>query len=92
MGGGPDKEHLLITLWDPEPKHITAEIKRRFPYFDITYVQLSRADSGWGSGSTKGVSPGMLFPPRAAAVVTSRWWWAWKVAASLWRLVQRRIP
>ena len=41
MGGGPDKEHLLIVLWDPEPKQITAEIKRRFPYIDITYLQLA---------------------------------------------------
>ncbi|OQU93754.1 D-isomer specific 2-hydroxyacid dehydrogenase, NAD binding domain-containing protein [Cladophialophora immunda] len=41
MGGGPDKEHLLIVLWDPEPKDLTAEIKRRFPYFDVTYYQLN---------------------------------------------------
>jgi len=51
MGGGPDKEHLLIAMWFPEPKHIIAEIKRRFPYFDITYFQfdmpkLALADRG----------------------------------------------
>jgi hypothetical protein len=40
MGGGPDKEHLLIALWDPEPVHITSEIKRRFPHIEVTYVQL----------------------------------------------------
>ena len=40
MGGGPDKEHLLIALWDPEPVHFTSEIKRRFPYIDINYVQI----------------------------------------------------
>ncbi|KIX01634.1 uncharacterized protein Z518_09360 [Rhinocladiella mackenziei CBS 650.93] len=44
MGGGPDKEHLLITMWEPEPKHITAELKRRFPYFDITYIPVQRKE------------------------------------------------
>ena len=51
MGGGPDKEHLLIVLWDPEPKHITAELKRRFPYFDITYVQLSMQSKPFADNS-----------------------------------------
>ncbi|KIV85712.1 hypothetical protein PV11_01373 [Exophiala sideris] len=42
MGGGPDKEHLVIAHWDPEPKHETSLIKQLFPYIDITYVQVSR--------------------------------------------------
>ncbi|EXJ88460.1 hypothetical protein A1O1_05390 [Capronia coronata CBS 617.96] len=41
MGGGPDKEHVLITLFDPEPKDITGELRRRFPHFEVTYVQVS---------------------------------------------------
>jgi hypothetical protein len=45
MGGGPDKEHVLITLGDAEPKHITAMLKQQFPHFDITYFQVSR-DTG----------------------------------------------
>ncbi|KAJ9500785.1 hypothetical protein H2202_004001 [Exophiala xenobiotica] len=45
MGGGPDKEHVLITLGDAEPKHITATLKQQFPHFDITYFQVSR-DTG----------------------------------------------
>jgi hypothetical protein len=60
MGGGPDKENLLIILWEPEPTHITAEIKRRFPYFDITYFQLDNSSSPWGGDSTKGVPTGEL--------------------------------
>lgn len=43
MGGGPDKEHLLIVHWDPEPKHTTAHIKQQFPYIDITYIQVSKS-------------------------------------------------
>lgn len=62
MGGGPDKEHLLIVLWEPEPKHITAEIKRRFPYFDITYIQLDLSSNPWGGAMTKGVSTGKCCP------------------------------
>ena len=42
MGGGPDKEHLIIAHWDPEPKGETSLIKQLFPYIDITYVQVSR--------------------------------------------------
>ncbi|KIW56465.1 hypothetical protein PV05_05124 [Exophiala xenobiotica] len=45
MGGGPDKEHVLITLGDPEPKHITGMLKQQFPHFDITYFQVS-GDTG----------------------------------------------
>ncbi|KIV95626.1 hypothetical protein PV10_03256 [Exophiala mesophila] len=41
MGGGPDKEHLLIVLWDAEPKHITDSIRSRWPHIEITYFQLN---------------------------------------------------
>ncbi|OCT48959.1 hypothetical protein CLCR_05293 [Cladophialophora carrionii] len=58
MGGGPDKEHLLIALWEPEPKHITAEIKRRFPYIEITYLELELSSNPWGGDMTKGVPTG----------------------------------
>lgn len=48
MGGGPDKEQLLIALWDPEPVHFTSEVKRRFPNVEINYVQIpSPAASSW---------------------------------------------
>jgi hypothetical protein len=40
MGGGPDKEHMVIVLWDEEPKQVTDEIKRRFPYINVTYFCL----------------------------------------------------
>jgi hypothetical protein len=40
MGGGPHKESLLITLWDPEPKAIITEIHRRFPHYEVTYFQI----------------------------------------------------
>ncbi|KIW87747.1 uncharacterized protein Z519_11721 [Cladophialophora bantiana CBS 173.52] len=55
MGGGPDKEHLLIVLYEPEPKHLTAEIKRRFPYFDITYFQLNVMLGRHGGEASKSV-------------------------------------
>jgi hypothetical protein len=48
MGGGPDKETVLIVLWDPEPEAITAMLKRQFPHFDITYLQVApRAGVSW---------------------------------------------
>lgn len=59
MGGGPDKEHLVIALWDPEPTHITDEIKRRWPHIEITYVQLASPISFKDVGDQ--VPPGMLF-------------------------------
>ena len=40
MGGGPDREHMLIVLRSPEPKGLTAKIKERFPYIDVTYFQI----------------------------------------------------
>ena len=41
MGGGPDKEHMVIVLWEPEPTAQIAELKRRFPYITITYINAS---------------------------------------------------
>ncbi|EXJ78163.1 hypothetical protein A1O3_09324 [Capronia epimyces CBS 606.96] len=52
MGGGPDRENVLITLFDPEPKDTIAELKRRFPYFDITYVHVSVPTKGAKSNPT----------------------------------------
>ncbi|KIW83348.1 hypothetical protein Z517_02593 [Fonsecaea pedrosoi CBS 271.37] len=46
MGGGPEKEHLLIVLWQPEPKDVTAEIQRRFPHFEIKYFQQLPPEGG----------------------------------------------
>lgn len=43
MGGGPDKEHLLILSWSDEPENLKAEIKRRFPYIDVTYRKVMGA-------------------------------------------------
>lgn len=40
MGGGPDDEHMLIVLWNPEPKDVISKIKEKFPYIEITYFQL----------------------------------------------------
>ena len=39
MGGGPDKEHLLVILEQPKPDGILDNLKQRFPYIDITYVR-----------------------------------------------------
>src|SRR4051794_9812514 len=40
MGGGPDREHMLIVLRSPDPKDQIAKIKERFPYIDVTYFQI----------------------------------------------------
>jgi hypothetical protein len=40
MGGGPDKEHMVIVLWSPAPEVRLAELKSLFPYIDITYLNL----------------------------------------------------
>ena len=40
MGGGPDKEHLLIVVDFPKPEPILDRLKQRFPYVDITYVPV----------------------------------------------------
>lgn len=60
MGGGPDKEHLLIALWDPEPVAFTSEVKRRFPYIDITYVQLPPLGARPFKDAINTVPPGEL--------------------------------
>lgn len=60
MGGGPDKEHLLIVLWDPELKELTAELKRRFPSFDITYIHQALKESFVDDSTT--VPDGETFP------------------------------
>lgn len=39
MGGGPDKEHLLVIHYEPKPDTILKDIKQQFPYIDITYLQ-----------------------------------------------------
>ena len=48
MGGGPDKEHLLVVMEQPKPEDILAKLKQRFPHVDITFVQTKdgRVDSG----------------------------------------------
>lgn len=38
-----EQELLLIVLWDPEPEGIAKEIKRRFPYINVTYFSLRDA-------------------------------------------------
>ena len=65
MGGGPDKEHLLIVLWDPEPKHITDSIRSRWPHIEITYFQLNGPISFKDVGDQ--VPPGQLIPLVPAA-------------------------
>lgn len=37
------EQHLLIVLWEPEPEGIAKEIKRRFPYINVTYFCLRDA-------------------------------------------------
>ena len=41
MGGGPWKEHLLITLPIPEPTEEIARLKQRFPGIEIVYRQAN---------------------------------------------------
>lgn len=40
MGGGPCKENLLVVLPGPKDEDATNEIKKRFPYIDVTYYQV----------------------------------------------------
>lgn len=42
MGGGPYKEHLLITLYFEVPDDAVAHIRKRFPYIEITSYPLER--------------------------------------------------
>ena len=41
MGGGPDKEELLITLPLPPAALPINDLKARYPDININYVQLS---------------------------------------------------
>lgn len=43
MYGESMEQDLLIVLWDPEPEGIAEEIKRRFPYINVTYFCLRDA-------------------------------------------------
>jgi hypothetical protein len=58
MGGGPDREHMLIVLWNPEPKDLIAKIKERFPYIDVTYFQLKSTRANNVPKAEKGVPKG----------------------------------
>ena len=40
MGGGPDKEDLLVTLPIPKPDDKLAELQRRFPNVQVTYLEI----------------------------------------------------
>lgn len=42
MGGGAQKETLLIVLPLPEDTSITDKIREKFPYIDVKYHQLTR--------------------------------------------------
>lgn len=42
MGGGPHKEHLLITLYTELPEDAITRIRDRFPYIDISQYPLQR--------------------------------------------------
>ena len=41
MGGGPCKENLLIVMFAPRDDDAITEIKKRFPYIDVTYFQVA---------------------------------------------------
>lgn len=43
MGGGPDKEHMVVILFGSEPKQYTDEIRKQFPYIEVTYFSLDAA-------------------------------------------------
>lgn len=45
MGGGPDKETLVV-IWANELKHLTDDIQRRFPYIDVIFHQLGKPQGG----------------------------------------------
>ena len=52
MGGGPDKEHLLITNYAPEPTELVKLIRQKFPYVEVSYVQTQTL-FGNGEGEDK---------------------------------------
>jgi len=45
MGGGPASGLLLAILPFPEPTHVTSHLRSRFPALQITYTNISLADS-----------------------------------------------
>ncbi|RMZ87621.1 hypothetical protein DV736_g5152, partial [Chaetothyriales sp. CBS 134916] len=42
MGGGPDKEHLLIIVDLPRPDSTLAKLRQKFPNVEVTYVQTEQ--------------------------------------------------
>ena len=44
MGGGPWKEHLLITLTTPEPTAEIEKLKKRFPGIEIVFRQAGNGE------------------------------------------------
>jgi len=48
VDGAPEKEYMVITLWDPEPTDVMDELKKRFPYIDVTYFCLKNANKPSG--------------------------------------------
>jgi hypothetical protein len=63
MGGGPDHEHMLIVLWNPEPKDLISKIKERFPYIGVTYFQVESTRANKVPQAEKGVPKGRYSPP-----------------------------
>jgi phosphoglycerate dehydrogenase-like enzyme len=57
MGGGPDKEHMVILLWETEPTTRIEAIKRRFPYIEITYLNLKDSNKPRDDGAKLDVPP-----------------------------------
>jgi hypothetical protein len=64
VDGAPEKEYMVITLWDPEPKDVLDELKKRFPYIDVTYFRLKSASkpSALEDKALKGLSSNILSP------------------------------
>lgn len=42
MGGGPDKEELLLTLPFPEDGFPLDELRTRHPDINVTYLEMSK--------------------------------------------------
>lgn len=60
MGGESMEQELLIVFWDPEPEGIAKEIKRRFPYINVTYFCLrdaSKVLTNESDHSARGLHP-----------------------------------
>ena len=58
MGGGMPKENLLIILPFPEDKAITENIRKRFPYVDVNYHQMTR--TSWSFEAEQGLPKGLV--------------------------------